>query len=423
MPYVIKVPLVIARIDKAVAGEQIESPLSVSSTPTETAQGSYVELLAGSHAATNSGIEAFDALRYYCISPVAADGTAPQFEFWPGVDGVQLRNYQDIDGSLETNMAPWPENTQGGPYDANGEFVGGLEIGKSLWSLTKYDPLAAVSPVGKNVASKATGLKAADKLQIVGLSSDGWDYTTGGVYDPTKGTAAIVMIWGEIWTKSLTDVMAARWNNQIALQMLDRQVSDQPALIATTGIDTISLVNWDELPGGVNQNGTKVNRVIRWSYNAIATTASERFSLTQNNSPLHGTSSNVPNNRDLGFPLNTKAKSDNAFWLQQLGVHITPGSSAPNYCYVQVVQDGTQIPDDQDFKSGLRIDRYRNLLNYGNAQPMISTPNRYDTVPHWLAKTLVYQNNTVIAIQDNGTSIPAKGVYVAVAGPYFEAIK
>lgn len=421
MAYIVRVPLVIFRIDKAVAGEHIVSPLSTSSTPTSSPQGSLSELLAGSHASVNTGTEGFDALRYYCISPVAADGTKHAFEYWPRVDGVELRSYQDIDGSADTNMAPWPNNTQGGPYGPDGELVGGLEIGKSLWSLVKYDPLLAIKPVGRNVSLKATGLKASESLQAVGLSSDGWDFTTGGTYDNTKGTAAVVMIMGEIWTNSLADAMAARWNAQIGLQFLDRQINGDTALAAAVGATTIALDTWDELPGGVNQRGTSVNRLIRWSRNSQATTESTVYQFTQSTTPLHGASNNVGNDRDLGFPYNVKSNLDKAFWLQQLGIHVA--SSGPDYLYFQAIQDGKQIPQSTAFDNGLRINRFQNPQNYGTAQPMVAGSNVYDSVPYYPGKLLVYQNNTVLGIKDNGTSIPADVVNIAIAGPLVEGIK
>lgn len=431
MPYfVLRVPLVMARFDKMVAGETVTASISPGAAPLASPQGSLTEALADSHPVPAKGVEFLDGYRAYTIPPVAANGTKLDFEWRPVVDGT---DYLDtaagpciINGHADFNMAPWPANVDGGPYDANGDLVGGLEIGKSLLRLADYDPTVAVAgqKLPKNMALKATGLKSITSLTARGISQTGWDFTTGGVYDPTKGTPAVAMIYGDIWTTDISAALSGRFNPAIHVAYLERQLAGKAQLInISTALASIDVNQWQALPGGPKQKANKVFRRVMHTENNIATTASTPFELTQSQTPFHGGPTNVIDGaHDFGFAY--KGESE-AFILEQLGVRLDTtqitAATLP-YFYVGAKVDGTQVPDQTMYADGLRIDPYQNLLQFGSAYPSDGASNRNLVLPRYPGRLMVLNENVDLFIKDNGTPLPADAVHVAIAGPYVSDI-
>lgn len=429
--FVLRVPLVLIRWDKMTANETVTGPLSPGAAPTVSPGGSITEALAGSHPVPSKGVEVLDGYRVYNIPPVSASGTKPDFEFRPVVDGTDYGDLGNgpmlINGHADFNMAPWPATVDGGPYDADGELIGGLEIGKSLLRLADYDPTLPVAgqKLPNNMATKATGLKSTTSLTLRGISQAGWDFTTAGVYDPTKGTPAVSMIYGDIWTTDIAAALRARWNAAIHVAYLERQLAGKAQLVdISSSVSAIDFTKWQQLPGGPKQKANKIFRRVMWTRNGIATTASTAFELTQSTSPFHGGETNVADQfHDLGFEFRGEGE---AFILQQLGLRLDTtlfvGQATLPKFYFGAKVGGTQVPDQTMYPSGLRIDPFQNLSQFGSAYPTDSDPMHQLVLPRYPGRLMVYGENTDWYIQDDGTPLPAGSVYVAVAGPYLSDI-
>lgn len=400
--YVIRMPILMVEVPKLVAGDLARAALTPGQTYT-TANGSQLRTLNGSHMALNQGTEVMDAYRVYCTSPVPASGTAPDFEYSFVVDGMPYRNFQLIDGSVDTNMAPYPLTTEGGPVGPDGQLIGGLELGKPFLSY------ALLGKPQSNMALLTTGLKAIKSLTVEAKSVAGYDYTAAG-----SGTPARIEVWGDILTDNLVAALQFQWQAAIRLNWLERQLAQHPLLDTAHNVSAVTMKTWQSLSGGPKQNHTKVQRLVRFASNAQATTANSPYFMTQNEN-LHGNPNNVADaEHDLGFYVKTERT---AFWPQQWGV-----KWAPNLQFIGWSLDGKQIPD-ATMEPGIRVNQYHNLYNYGSAQPAVAASNRYNVVPKAQGRFYIFDQNGAPYILDNGTVIAAKAVTMAIAGPYVTEIQ
>lgn len=400
--YVARIPILMVEIPKLVAGDLARAALTAGQTYT-TANGSQLRTLNGSHMALNQGTEVVDAYRVYCTSPVPASGSAPDLEFSFVVDGQPYRNFQLIDGSVDTNMAPYPLTVEGGPMGPDGQLIGGLELGKAFLSY------ALLGKPANNMSLLTTGLKATKSLTVEAKSVAGYDYTAAG-----SGSAARIEVWGDIITDSLLSALRYQWQAAMRLSWLERQLAGHPLLDTVHSVSAVDLKNWNTLPGGPKQNHSKVQRLVRFATNAQATTPNSPYVMSQSEQ-LHGNPNNVADaEHDLGFQIKGERA---AFWPQQWGV-----KWATNLQFIGWNLDGSQIPAATQ-EPGIRVNQYHNLYNYGSAQPAVAASNRYNVLPKVQGRFYVYDQNGAPYILDNGTAIAAKTVTMAIAGPYVTEIQ
>lgn len=427
--YSVKVPILAAKITKIVAGDDVQVSLTPGDTIT-TAQGSVAETLAGCHPTLSQGEEVSDALKIFAKSPSVA-GSTPDCILTPVVDGSNFNDQQQTDISLDRNMAPWPTDVDGGPFDASGAMVGGLEIGKSLSKMANdildanlvpsRGPRGSLLPI--NTALKVTGWKSKESLTVSLTSQAGYDASAGNPGDQP----ALVLVYGEILTKSYVGAIEALYNGQVMLANIDRELDGDQQINATHDIGgLITMSNWDRLPGGKNQKGVKIYRKITFATNGVATNGNgQEFRYTRNTTPLGGGSNNiaagvtaggkafgVDSDYDLGFLF--KQNKDDAFILEQFGIRW-----ASDLAYVGWTVDSHRIPS-QDQMNGLPIfGEFTNPYQYG-AKPGAS--NVYLQLPKYQGRLSVYKQNAVPFVRDSGTAISKGAAYIALAGPYIESV-
>lgn len=392
--YVLEQVILDVTVSSLAPGATIESP----KTGSRTVGGSVIGITPNTVTSTTlPRTQRADALHVYCIPPVNADGTAPDFEFYFKVDDQSLENYQLFDGSLDGLMAPLPNVTAGGPIDRDGKFVGGFTLGKSIRAILSD------SVTGKptnNMPLVVTGYKIEESITVVVRSSSGFS-------NPL--VPARIIVTGEILDEEIIAAIAAGYRNFVNKQFVQRQIQGKPPLVFNHG-GNASFADWGTLPGGVKQRGTRVHRFVRYAKNATATGTQEAFPLTAI-PELKGSENNVvDSNHDLGF--NT-AKTGNAFWLQGFGCR--PGA---NQAFIGWQIDGNLIPNPYGFPINRRVNPY----NFGSVQPQRPESNLFNVIPRYQGELLIYGEGAVPFIKANGTAIAANDAEVVVDGVLVEKV-
>lgn len=338
-----------------------------------------------------------EALHVYCIPPVAADGSGPDFEFYFKVDDQSLENYQLFDGSLDGNVAPFPYVTAGGPADREGRLLGGFTLGKSSRAILGD---AANNKPTANMPLAITGYKIEESIVVVVRSQAGFT-------NPL--VPARIIVTGELLTEDVVAAIMRGYDGRVNKQFVQRIAQGKRALVFNHE-GRADFEQWGSLPGGIKQRGTRVHRFLRHAKNAIATGTQDAFPLT-NLSELKGGDTNVADaSHDLGF--NT-AKTGAAFWLQGFGCR--PGA---NQAYLGWQIDGALVPNP----NGFPLTRNVNPYNFGSVQPQRPESNLYNVIPRYRGELLVYGEGAVPFIKANGTAIAANDAEVVVDGVMVEKV-
>jgi len=341
-----------------------------------------------------------EALHVYCVPPMDANGSFPDFQFWFEVDDQSMEQYAIFDGSADGLMAPLPNVVSGGPVDRDGMYVGGFTLGKSTRKVLSD---MVNGKATKNMPLEITGYKITDKIRVVCMSTAGFGQS-GSPLVPAR-----IIVTGEILDEALIPNFMAGFNGYVYKQNLQRSVEGKPPLTFThLGIATFN--NWNTLPGGTKQSQTRVHRFARFALNNQATGTQAAYPMT-NLPELKGADTNIiDSNHDLGF--NT-AKSGSAFILRGFGCR--PGT---NQAYIGWQIDGNLLPNPNGFPISSGV----NPFNFGSVQPQRPESNLYNVIPRYRGELLVYGEQAVPFIMANGTAIPANSARVAIDGVLVEKV-
>lgn len=385
------VTLLDATVTKLGPGVTLTVPVTGSVATSNSAAGVTAGTIESSALSRNYVAE---ALYLEIISPVDSSGTYPDatISFLNGT--TDLKKLAVFDASYTGNMMPRMTLTEG-----RRQIFLGISTRDALRAVANGE----MSPA--NLALKTTGWKITNSLSLKVESNAGWAQTAAAVV-PLR-----VIVKGQMLTEADLVGLQAAW---AAARNIN--INKAPGIrysAVHSGVPTAS--GWASMPGGNAQTGAiQVNRRINFAYNASATSTSQNYYFTQSNS-LGGSLSQVatPEN-DLGDDFVT---NHNVFILEELGLRIPSDTQV----YFGFKIGGQIIP--QDTPQGTPISTNTNDLQYGNAQPQLTSSGRFYALPSAkrLLDLVVYQQQAVPFVSTVGlTSIAANGVSVAKGGVLIE---
>lgn len=155
---------------------------------------------------------------------------------------------------------------------------------------------------------------------------------------------------------------------------------------------------WTQLPGGLDQAPPKIFPLIRYARNAKATTPNTPYQFRYETRDVETREEN------LYWPYDIEEK---ILVVKRLGVR-APTNLKETWLSI----DGKDRPK----KRFPTLENY-NPLHFGKAYPFLpDTIPLYFTIPKLDRPYLVWHDKGYVACQDNGTSIPAGAITVAVTG-------
>lgn len=228
-------------------------------------------------------------------------------------------------------------------------------------------------------------------------------FTKSVKIETTAGAAGItedylIRIWGYRYpTQELPRLIGSVGGRlEIHDDRTDRTlIVDKPSIVAS--FDT-----WTQLPGGIDQSMPKINTLIRYARNAVATVANTPYRFRYEGNFV---GSRV---EDLYFPFDIETK---AFLIKGFGVN-APANLAETFFII----DGKDRP-----KKRYPTTQFNNMLHFGRAYPLYPADfPQYFTIPKLDRPYLVWQDKGDICIQDDGNVIAIDQITVALNGLLIE---
>ncbi len=314
-------------------------------------------------------------------SPVTATGTVEDLQYVQLVLDGQDYPYIWLSGRQDTSMAPPPEQVRSGRI---------LRFGLPFMSRNGKPASLLDATCPKFITSVVPKAWAGDTAITQDYTIDIWGY----VYDS-------VWLAGEVPVYQVPDV-------RIPDPLNGRSFTVKGINVPAKG-DWRN--NWKALQGGTKQSTvtqTPVYPLIRRARNANATTVNQGYRYQYQNS---SSSPAVENPQDNLFFV---MAANQALLLERLGV---VGPAAPNSTGYDLlstwVQTGSE-PQQRHPEGGIPADYNLGVTRFGLAK---GETNKFDGVPDLPQGQQLLTNETAyITTVDNGTSIPANDIMVAIAG-------
>lgn len=306
------------------------------------------------------------------------------------LDRKDTRNLVTLSGRKDSLMTPprtkilstgWD---RGKPGRINNRIYNSIVIpfGKGIEDAIN-DPIPALT---------ATTMKYKDEITII---------TQAGSTDVTADYR--IRLWGYKYQQDVIPRLPSSLSK--AINFFDRY-SGMQVTIPGNAV-TINHDNWTSLPGGPDQDFPFINPFWRFAQNANATTANTPYQFRFDNG-------NVADQReDMQFAFDSQQKM---LLINGLGVRTAANSK---YTWLDITGD----PIHQNHPKGKVTTLYgNNPMIFGSGYPELPAdlPLFY-TIPQFIDNQLViYQQRAFVDHQDNGTSIPANSVTVALNGVLVE---
>lgn len=303
------------------------------------------------------------------VPPVKADGTAENLENINLVlDEKSYEEYINIPGTDTLLFCPPRTNAVNGVI---------LAFGKPMVNAVKDG-----APLYEGICPK---------------------YTKSVKVETTAGTGGItadyrIRLWGYRYpTQELARVVGS-----VGGQLQIRDDRTNRTLSVTKPTIAVSFDNWTQLPGGLDQMMPKINPLIRYARNAKATTINTPYQLR------YDTGDVALREENMYFPYDIENK---ALVVKGIGVR-APANLESTFLNI----DGRDRP-----KKRWPTTQFLNPLHFGRAYPMYPADlPLYFTIPKLERPYLIWQDKGYVAVQDNGTSIVAGEIVVALNGLLIE---
>lgn len=292
-----------------------------------------------------------------------------------------------------------------------------IRLGEPLWRVL-LGPLGRGGGASSNVPLLASAPKYNRELGITVSSRFGVTGAGSGGFR--------IIVKGYEYTEAALAYLQQFWRNQVSLQTMRRTLTGQPALSFTYPAPSkLSISTWPGFPGGTEQGSIKINPYFHFALNAQATSPNLPYALTTFPS-LGGANGNVEDlQQNLGLEFNL---NNDALWVRAWGVRGVPlppgqtgapGTPGLNLSRAGWLINGDEIPEGTG-RNGIFVTQGVNPLAFGQAAPYVNAPNTFIPVPQFPGELLVYKDNAVPFIADNGSPTPAYQVAVAVIGVLVE---
>ncbi len=380
--YPMKQVLADVLITSLTAGATHTTPISGSSSTSDTSGTSQITKIGSQNVINSTALSGLfgDATDLILVPPIASDNTFPDVLVWPYLDGIDLGDRMTIDASANGNMFPNIANTVGQRHVSFGMMY-----------------REAVRKGVRNLPMVATGLKYSRQLQ--------WRVTSVAGWATTDQPLRIIALGDLLDAQALTTVAAAGYNGSFS-----DSVPGFPAFAGNHQLPGGQLTagTWTALSGGNAQGATKIHRFFRTSSNAVATSGSGIFVMS-NQTAVQGASGNVASDvQDLGFDY-----VDGTKYLRFLEAGIRPGAN--NALWGLKVND-TILPAGQGIVATAGV----NLWPYGNVQPQLPGSDLYYALPKNPFPVAAYRNKLAFFIQADGTAVATGDTSIAVGGVLVE---
>lgn len=341
------------------------------------------------------------------IPPLNSNGVYEDLrEVWLTLDNHSLQHYINLPGQGDILMTPYRTQMWGGP-----SFI--IPLGEPLWKVigdTKGNhPIRFTCPKFKQTLA----LTVSSIYGVTGAGSGGFR----------------IILKGYEYTPAALAEIAKYWNNSVNFQTTDRIVQGLPALTFTYQTPgPLSVETANAYPGGPLQQQDKIFPYWHYARNNQATSPNRLFAFTNLNALAGGTGHVEDTFQDLGFEFNL---NNNALLLRGFGVRgvpLPPGQTgSPGYPGQNVDRagwliDGNAVPSEEGGNNGIYLTPNVDPMPFGAVSPFIALDNVYYRMPRMPGNIMIYKNNAVPFVVDNGSPIPQDQIAVAVNGILIERV-
>jgi hypothetical protein len=167
---------------------------------------------------------------------------------------------------------------------------------------------------------------------------------------------------------------------------------------------------WAQLPGGMDQKVPKINPLLRYAYNLLATTPNTPYQFR------YETGAVTDRDENLYFPYDVE---DRHLIVKGIGVR-APANLARAYMDI----DGYPHPKSAGRAApGFPTTQFNNPLHFGHAFPMFAVDlPLYFAVPKLDIPLLISKEKGFLAVQDNGAAVVLNTCVVALSGTLIEMV-
>lgn len=167
---------------------------------------------------------------------------------------------------------------------------------------------------------------------------------------------------------------------------------------------------WSQLPGGQDQKVPKVNPLLRYAYNLLATTPNTPYQFR------YETGGVVDRDENLYFPYDVE---DRHLIVKGIGVR-APANMARTFMDI----DGYPHPKSAGRAApGFPTTQFNNPLHFGHAFPMFDVDlPLFFALPKLDIPLLISREKGFVAVQDNGVAVVLNTCIVALSGTLIEMV-
>ena len=209
-----------------------------------------------------------------------------------------------------------------------------------------------------------------------------------------------VRVWGVVYSEKLLSRLPNR-TMPGSFTIMNNRMEDP--INVNYASREITLENWSYLPGGIDQDKPSIHPYFRFATNANATTANTRYEFRFDLGNVDDEFKDMQFNYDIENKL---------FIAKGLGAR---ASANLNYVWLRDTGDeiSTEIPEGR-----ITVTQNRNPIIFGRGEPQFPADQPvYFAIPRIGVKNhIVYESKAVIAMMDDGSSVGAGNVAVALTG-------
>lgn len=300
-------------------------------------------------------------------APFSAEGNEEDLlAIWPVIDGQSLEEYIFVPGRYSWNLFPYQKNVIGGTV-----LVFGVP--------KNTDPLLN------------TTLKAADKIGVrarAGASDVTGDFIIRFYGIRYKTEEDLKRVYGDTVYGATQTYAEGETGKEISFT--------KPAL-------DVTMKNWSKFSGGIYQDNPKIMPFVRFARNANATTVNSPYAFDYEGGNVALAQEN------MSFDM----EEDEALIVERIGVRTV---SNLKYFWLYVANE------DRPYSKWTVSEEF-NPLHFGHAYPYVPNDMPLFYPLYELPaghKIVIHDSEGEVRVQDNGTSIAANNIIVAIAGKTIE---
>jgi len=307
------------------------------------------------------------------FSPIGAWPGEDLLHVVPVIDGHRIEEYVSLSGRYTSNMAPPRLHQMSGPSP--------LQSNRIVFSF---------GTPGVEDPFLNTTLKAKKSISIRTRAGD------NGITQNYR-----IRVWGRLYKGEamLRSVFGDRvYGAEATIEDRNRGKS----LSVTKDAVDVSIKNWDTFVGGMKQSKPEIMPMVRYAYNAVATTANSPFDFNYSDG-------DVANDwEDMYFDFGTSE----ALFVKGIGVR-----SQTHLKYMGLKIGDREYPRCAGDEKLFRVDYNNNPLHFGHGYPLFPQDfPLFVPMPLLPMGYLIHNEKGRVIVYDDGTSVPADDGNIPTAG-------